>query len=198
MTGVRVVQARAAAHRRKTEGIDLVAAYTQVRLGGEVRYFMIIPKNVVSALDPEARAIYEAMSMPVVELGRAVYGLGRSGHDFIGTFAGWLNLNAWYTVPEEPALHVYWATEEPGVILKRAAANKKYVEAELKHGRNVLLERPQKAGLFEDKEKMQLEKVKRVAGSEQKAVVMRKEGLAQLDVGGCPHVLRECRTRGRQ
>ena len=35
-----------------------------------------------------------------------------------------------------------------------------------------MLERPQKAGLFEDKEKMQLEKVKRVAGSEQKAVVM--------------------------
>ena len=133
---------------------------------------MIIPKNVVSVLDPEVRAKYEAMGMPVVELGRAVYGLGRSGHDFIGTFAGWLNLNAWYTVPEEPALHVYWVTEEPGVILKRAAANKKYVEAELKHGRNVLLERPQKAGLFEDKEKMHLEKVKRVAGSEQKAVVM--------------------------
>ena len=72
-----------------------------------------------------------------------------------------MNLNSWY-----------WVTEEPGVILKRAAANKKYVEAELKHGRNVLLERPQKAGLSEDKEKMQLEKVKRVAGSEQKAVVM--------------------------
>ena len=107
MTGVRVVQARVTAHRRKTEGIDLVAAYTQVRLGGDIRYFMIIPKNVVSVLDPEVRAAYEAMGMPVVELGRAVYGLGRSGQDFIGTFAGWLNLNAWYTVPEEPASRRY-------------------------------------------------------------------------------------------
>ncbi len=93
-TGVRVVQARATAHRRRTEGIDLVAAYSQVKLGGDVKYYMSIPKDVVSILDSEVKTIFQAMTMPVVELGRAVYGLGRPGQDFIYTFGGLLNLNA--------------------------------------------------------------------------------------------------------
>ena len=45
-----------------------------------------------------------------------------------------------YTVPEEPALHVYLVTEDPSVILKRAMSNKQYVDAELRRGRNVLLD----------------------------------------------------------
>jgi hypothetical protein len=56
MTGVRIVQARASAHRRRSEGIDLVAAYTQVKLGGNIPHFMIIPQVVVDTLDPAGKA----------------------------------------------------------------------------------------------------------------------------------------------
>ena len=78
----------------------------------------------------------------------------------------------WYTVPEEPALQVYWVTEVPNVILKRAMANKQYVDAELRRGRNVLLDRPAPTQLRGDVDNANVEKLKRIAGTEQKAVVM--------------------------
>ena len=150
----------------------MVSAYTQVELGGDIPYYMIIPAELVAILDPEVKVIYLKMKRPVVELGAAVYGLGRSGGDFIHTFGGWLNINQWYTVPEETALHVYWVTEDPSVILRRAAANKKYVDAERRRGRNVLLERKKGGQLTTDHETARLEKMKRIAGTSGKAVVM--------------------------
>ena len=45
--GVRFVQARATAHKRKGESIDLVSAYTQVVLGGDIPMYMMISKEVV-------------------------------------------------------------------------------------------------------------------------------------------------------
>jgi hypothetical protein len=46
LTGVRVVEARAAAHKRRTTGIDLVAAYTQIPMGGKRPYYIIMPQVV--------------------------------------------------------------------------------------------------------------------------------------------------------
>jgi hypothetical protein len=133
---------------------------------------MIILQVVVDTLDPADKAVFAALEQPVAEVENAIYGLGRSGPDFIYTFIAWLSINLWYTVPEEPALQVYWVTEEPSVILKRAMSNKQYVDAEMRRGRNVLLDRPAPTQLRGDVEKSNLEKLKRIAGTEQKAVVM--------------------------
>ena len=46
LSGVRVVEARAAAHKRRTTGIDLVAAYTQIPMGGDRPYYIIVPQLV--------------------------------------------------------------------------------------------------------------------------------------------------------
>jgi hypothetical protein len=86
VTGVRVVQVRATAHRRKTEGVDLVAAYMQVELGGDIPCYVVTPKEVVNISDAEVKAVFQSMTMPV-------YGLGGSGKDSIYTFGGWLTLS---------------------------------------------------------------------------------------------------------
>jgi len=43
MTGFRYVEARAAAHKRRSQGLDLVAASTQVLLCGDVPWYLIMP-----------------------------------------------------------------------------------------------------------------------------------------------------------
>ena len=127
---------------------------------------------MIDIFDEKDKAQFTKLKTPVVEIVNAVYGLGRSGGDFIYTFASWLDINSWHTIPEEPALHAYWITEDPAVILRRAAANKKYVDAEMRRGRNVLLGRPARTQPVADDSKANLNKLKKIAGSEQKAVVM--------------------------
>ena len=65
MTGVRVVEARAAAHQRRTTGIDLVAAYTQIPMGGDRPYYIILPQVVYQVMDEADLAKYQGFKLPV-------------------------------------------------------------------------------------------------------------------------------------
>ena len=51
----RVVPARAAAYGRVTEGIDLIAAFPQVVLGGSFKHHIIIPDCLKQVMHPEER-----------------------------------------------------------------------------------------------------------------------------------------------
>ena len=105
----RIVPARAAAaHGRVTESIDLIAAYPQVVMGGEIKHYITIPECLRRVMPPEEKALFDKLRRPVCQCKGAVYGFARSGRDFIMSFAGWLIMNRWLTVPEAPALHVLW------------------------------------------------------------------------------------------
>ena len=53
------------------------------------------------------------------------------------SFAGWLIMNRWLTVPEAPALHVLWHDGDGAI--KRAVKAREYVVSEERVGRNVLV-----------------------------------------------------------
>ena len=120
LTGVRVVEARAAAHGRRTSGIDLVAAYTQIPMGGDRPYYIILPQVVFQVMEEKDAAKYKGFKQPVRRALKAWYGIPRSGTDFIRTFGAWLQLLKWQRVPEEPALYVNWMTEDVGAVMRRA------------------------------------------------------------------------------
>ena len=103
-------------------------------------------------MPPEEKALFDKLRRPV-------YGFARSGRDFIMSFAGWLIMNRWLTVPEAPALHVLWhdgddagvrgaswtkcAGEGGGDILCRTLARREWWTAEsvtdaLVHAKSVL------------------------------------------------------------
>ena len=103
----RVVPSRAAAYGRVTESIDLIAAYPQVVLGRNIKHYIIIPICLKHVVHPEERALFDKLRRPVCECRGAVSGFARSGRDFIMSFAGWLIMNRWLTVPEE-----WWKTAE--------------------------------------------------------------------------------------
>ena len=69
----------------------------------------------------------------------AVYGFARSGRDFIMSFAGWLIMIRWLTVPEAPALHALWHDGDDAGASQRAIKAREDVVAEERAGRNVLL-----------------------------------------------------------
>ena len=116
----RIVPARAAAYGRVTESIDLIAAYPQVVMGGEIEHYLIIPECLRRVMPPEEKALFDKLRRPVCQCKGAVYGFARSGRDFIMSFAGWLIMNRWLTVPEAPALHVLWHDVDDAGAIKRA------------------------------------------------------------------------------
>ena len=59
-------------------------------------------------MPPEEKAMFDKLRRPVCECRGAVYGFARSGRDFIMSFAVWLIMNRWLTVPEASAFHVLW------------------------------------------------------------------------------------------
>ena len=88
-----------------TENIDLLAAYPQVVMGGEIKHDIIIPEFLRRVMPPEEKALFDKLRRPVCQCKGAVCGFAWSGRDFIMSFAGWLSMNRWLTVPEA-ALHV--------------------------------------------------------------------------------------------
>ena len=135
----RIVPARSAAYGRVTESIDLIAACPQVVMGGEIKQNKIIPKCLRRVMPPEEKALFDKLRRPVCQCKGAEYGFARSGRDFIMSFAGWLIMNRWPTVPEAPALHVLWHDGDDAGTIKRAIKAREYVVAEEKAGRNVLV-----------------------------------------------------------
>ena len=79
LTGARLVHARATAHRRAEETIDMFSAYIQVLLGGSVAIYLIFEEDVINSLPEELRALYRALEEPVSKLEKALYGIGRAG-----------------------------------------------------------------------------------------------------------------------
>ena len=126
----RVVPARAAAYGRVTESIDLIAAFPQVVPGGNIKHYIIIP-DCLKRVIPSGREHCSTNCDAHV--------VARSGRDFIMSFAGWLIMKRWLTVPEAPALHVLWHDGDDAGAIKRAAKAREYVVSEERVGRNVLV-----------------------------------------------------------
>ena len=55
------------------------------------------------------------------------------------SFAGWLIMNRWLTVPEAPALTVLWHSGDEAGAIRRAVKAREYVVSEEQVGRNVLM-----------------------------------------------------------
>ena len=55
------------------------------------------------------------------------------------SFAGWLTMHRWLTIPEAPALHVLWHDGDDAGSTGRAIRAREYVVAEERAGRNVLV-----------------------------------------------------------
>ncbi len=64
LTGVRVVEARSAPHKRRTTGIDLVAVYAQIPVGGKRPYYIIMPQVVHQIMSREENEKYLAVRTP--------------------------------------------------------------------------------------------------------------------------------------
>ena len=110
LTGVRIVEARAAVHKRRASGVDLIAAHTQVPMGCDRPCYAILPQVVHQVTEDKDHAKYIHLKWPVRRAKRARYGIPRAGVDFIRTFGGWLKLLRWQPVPEAPALFTVWQT----------------------------------------------------------------------------------------
>ena len=61
----RTVPARAAAYGRVTESIDLIAAYPQVEVGGEIKHYIIIPECLRRVMPPEEKALLDKLRRPM-------------------------------------------------------------------------------------------------------------------------------------
>ena len=107
-----------------TESIVLIAACPQVR--GNIKHYKLFP----GAWD---------VWCSVCERRRAVYGFARSGRYFIMSFADWLIMNKWLTVPEVPASQVLWHDGDDAGAIKRTIKAREYVVSEERAGRNVLV-----------------------------------------------------------
>lgn len=167
LTGVRLVEARAAAHGRRSCGIDLIAAYTQIPMGGDKPYYIILPQVVYQVMSKAQAAQYEGFKKPVRKALRAWYGIQRSGSDFIVSFGRWLEILGFSRVPEEPALFVYWQTEGKEALLKKARYHKERLIRKFAEGINPLLEQNSyKVG------KVDLEAIKRSVGTSSKCALM--------------------------
>ena len=125
----RIVPARAAAYGRVTKSIDLFAAFPEMKLGGDTKHYIMIPECLRRVMPPEDKAMFDKRRS-VCECRGALYGLARSGRGFIMSFAGWLIMNRWLTVPEAPALHVLWHDGVDAGATKRAIRAREYVVAE--------------------------------------------------------------------
>ena len=107
-----------------TEIIDLIAAYPQVVLGGNIKHYIIIPDSLKHVMRPEEKALFDKLRRPVCECRGAVCGFARSGRDFIMSFASWLVMNRWLTVPEAPALHVLWHDWDDAGAINRSESHR--------------------------------------------------------------------------
>lgn len=114
-------------------------------------------------------------------INNGLYGIARAGKDIIVSFCGWLVMNKWASIPEDPVVHVFWHIEDEATVMRRAVHLKKYVESELTKGQNPLAvaaeflnSEPWKAkqrtreGKFEG----DLAYVKGLAGNESKCAVL--------------------------
>ena len=136
LMGARFVHSRALALGRDCETIDLLSAYLQILLGGGDPYFIIIPAEVIDILPEEFQAQFRSLKMPVCRLRRAIYGLMRSGFDFITAFILWLRWNAWSQMEEEPAVLYKWHTETDQEARAKALRLHEWVLKQYEDGNN--------------------------------------------------------------
>ena len=104
LAGARLVTAHAVAQGRIPQTIDLKAAYLQAELRDERPYYLKINPKVIEILPDAMRNAYTQIPKPLVRLRRALYGLPRSGHDFIMTFREHLTSVGWAPIEGDIAL----------------------------------------------------------------------------------------------
>ncbi len=136
MTGARYIEARAVAHQRDQESVDLIQAYSQVLLGGATPYFFVVPAEILALLEPNERARFKIFKRPACPIVNGVYGIGRAGYDFVRGLAAWLITTKWIQVPEEPALLVYWQVDDEPTTVRRALSTRDYARGEIAAGGN--------------------------------------------------------------
>ena len=61
----RIVPARAAAYGRVTETTDLIAAYPQAMLGGNIKHHITIPECLRRVMPPKEKAMFDLLRRPV-------------------------------------------------------------------------------------------------------------------------------------
>ena len=88
-----------------------VVSVMSVSQSYNIKHYIIISECLRRVMPREERAMFDKLRRPVCECRGAVYGFARSGRDFIMSFAGWLIMSRWLTVPETPALHVLWCDQ---------------------------------------------------------------------------------------
>ena len=103
-------------------------------MGGNVKHYLTSLEWLRRVLPIE---LFDRQRRPVCKCRGAVYGFARPRRDFIMSFARWLIMNKWRTVPETPALHVLWHDGDDADALRRAMKAKEYVDAGERAGRNV-------------------------------------------------------------
>ena len=150
LTGVRVVEARAAAHRRQTTGIDLTAAYTQIPMGGTRHYYIILPQIAYQVMNEAQAKRYSGFKQPVRRTLRGWYGIQRAGTDFVKSFGAWLQILRWKVVPEEPALFAHWQVEDQGSIVRRAVHHKDRIQEAFAKNQNPLIDTPVESATAEE------------------------------------------------
>ena len=117
----------------------MVAAYTQVPMGGDSEYYVVLPQIVYQVMDDCQAATFKGLRLPVRRAEHALYGIQRSGTDFIKTLGGWLQCLGWVRVPEEPELFVYWANEGDGTQMRGAGHFRSKLTGSFKLGNNPIL-----------------------------------------------------------
>ena len=201
LTGARVAEARAAAHRRRTTGIDVTAAYTQIPMGGSRYYCILLPQVAYQVMDEADALRYRGFKMPVRRTLRGWYRIKRAGTDFVKSFGAWLQLLRWRVVQEEPPLFAHWQVEDQGSIVRRAVRHKDRIQEAFAQNRNPLIVVPADVATAEEVAAVHdWSRDKATAGTSAKFALMstyvdggRRERLVQHQVGRHPDALRERR-----
>ena len=119
LTGMRVVEARAAAHKRRTRGVDLVSAYAITDELGST-----LPRDqdagCPSDHGPGREHEISSSAKPGKRILRVKYGIPRVEADVVTWFGSGLLLLAWHRVPEKPALFACLQVEDQGSAARRA------------------------------------------------------------------------------
>ena len=122
-----------------TESIDVIAAYPQVVLGDNIKH-CIIPecrRRVVPRKRERCSTSCDAQCVSAEELCAVLPDLVEISSCM--SFAGWLIMDRWLTVPEAPTPRVLWHDGDDAGATKRAMKAREYDVSEERAGRNVLV-----------------------------------------------------------
>ena len=150
LTGARLVAQHALIHGNPLQTVDLESAYLQAELTGKPHY-IILDGQMIDALPPdwqqEVRAIINKRDcngrpgIPVFPLRKALYGLRRSGYDWVHAFETVVQQHDWVKSDADPAVYtrqmpggetVLMAVYVDDVMLSASSADAKLIWGEIR------------------------------------------------------------------